>query len=176
MDQGIAALLGVVIGFVLPSLASLIRSQTIGKRFIVALNEELKEAKDSIHNKMSWVSRDADDLKDRVDPRLLVDCGGRQLFLGEDENFFVALPFWENNTREIVESISTREFKRICSEVFLIRRFVSKFRDMKLAFKTETGDPRWMARVCYQDLIEIHDELFSEWTLPQPPPDERGDL
>lgn len=52
MDQGIAALLGVIIGSILPSLSSLLRSKVVGEKFITALDIEIQEAKNAIHEKM----------------------------------------------------------------------------------------------------------------------------
>ena len=49
----------------------------------------------------------------------------------------------------------------MCREVSLIRKFESKFREMKLAFQVSGGDPKQMALACYRDLIEIHDSLIA---------------
>lgn len=141
MDQGIAALLGVIIGSILPSLSSLLRSKIVGEKFITALDVEIQEAKTAIHEKMCWISRDASFVKGIVDERLLVEFDNTTLLLGEDEDFVVALPFWDANIRDIVEIVPAKEFRRICNEIILIRKFQSKFRDMKMAFKVDMGDP-----------------------------------
>ena len=141
MDQGIAALLGVIIGSILPSLSSLLRSKVVGEKFITALDIEIQEAKNTIHEKMHWISRDASCMKGIVDGRLLVESNNTMLLLGEDEDLIITLPFWEANIRDIVEIIPPKEFKRICNEIILTRKFLSKFRDMKMAFKVVMGDP-----------------------------------
>lgn len=138
MNQAITALLGVVIGFLLPSLAAYIRSRIKGTRFENAVKSEVEEAKDSVHQKMLWLSRDVNPF---MDERLLAKFNGKQLYLGEQEDFSVLLPFWEQNIREIIEVSSTTSFNRMCRDVSLLRRFVSKFREMKLAFKVGGGDP-----------------------------------
>ncbi|MFB2937082.1 hypothetical protein ACE1B6_17675 [Aerosakkonemataceae cyanobacterium BLCC-F154] len=165
MDQGIAALLGVIIGSILTSLSSIFRSRMIGSRFLAALEVEIQEAKDSIHQKMRWVSRDASCMKGQIDARLLVEYNGKVLLLGEEEDFVISLPFWDANIREIVEIIPTKQFKRICNEVILIRKFALKFRDIKMAFKIVMGDPAWMARECYIDLLNIHNQLIPNQSL-----------
>ncbi len=165
MDQGIAALLGVVIGFILPSLSSIVRSKKVGERFIAALEVELEEAKNIIDQKMRWISRNASCMEGQIDQRLLVEYNGKVLFLGEDEDFFVSLPFWDGNIRDIVEVIPTQQFQRICSDVILVRRFLTKFRDMKMAFKVVIGDPTRMATACYSDLLQIHDKLLHPTNL-----------
>ena len=49
----------------------------------------------------------------------------------------------------------------MCREVSLLRKFESKFREMKLAFQIGGGDPKQMALACHRDLIEIHDSLIA---------------
>jgi hypothetical protein len=166
MNQAITALLGAITGFLLPTLASYVRSKMKGSRFENAVKGELDEAKDCVHRKMVWLSRDQTSFMAQIDDqRLLAEVEGKLLYLGEPEEFSVQLPFWEQNLRDIVELTSNNSFNRMCREVSLLRKFVSKFRDMKLTFKVGGGDPKQMARACYRDLLSIHGEL-----IPSKPP------
>lgn len=160
MDQAIAALLGTVTGFLLPSLASYLRARTRGARFENALRGELEDARETARQKLLWLGRDQRPWAAITDEKLLVEFEGKLLYLGEDEDFTVQLPFWDQNLRDIVEATSTRAFNRICREVALLRRFALKFREMKLAFKVDGGNPKAMALACYRDLIAIQDELL----------------
>jgi len=165
MGQTILALLGVVIGFILPSLASYIKSRTIGARFENAVKSELEDAKDNLHRKMLWISRDQSQFKSHVDDWLLAEYDGKLLYLGEEEDFSISIPFWEQNIRAIVEATSTKSFNKMCREVFLIRKFVSKFREMKLGYKVSAGDPKRMALACYEELVKIHNEVAPDKSL-----------
>ena len=97
----------------------------------------------------------------RSEQRLLIEFKGKLLYLGEPEDFSLTLPFWDHNLRDVIEATSTRAFNRMCREVSLLRKFESKFREMKLAFQIGGGDPKQMALACYRDLIEIHDSLIA---------------
>lgn len=182
MDQGITALLGVVLGFLLPSVASLVRSYTTGRRFENAVRAELAEAKRLVELKMRWILRDETGVTPdaRRNPNHVVPCYGRLLYLGEPEDFSVHLPFWEQNIRAIVEVTPAKSFATLFQEIVLVNKFVSKFRDMKLAFTSGLGDPKWMALACLGDLIGIHDQLIPDralaGTLPDPSaqPDSSG--
>jgi len=160
--QSIVALLGVVIGFMLSSLASVVRAYTTGRRFENAVREELGVAKEQIHRKMRWVLRDEKEVApdQRRDPSHQVAWQGRLLYLGEPENFEVRLPFWEQNVRTIVELTPAKAFAALFREVVLVNKFVSKFSEMKLSFTSGLGDPKWMGVACLEDLISIHDHLI----------------
>jgi hypothetical protein len=161
MNQAVAALLGTATGFLLPTLASYIRSRMKGARFENAVDVELDGAKDSVHQKMLWISRDHRPYSSQTDEKLLVECDGKLLYLGEKESFGVSLPFWEQNMRDIIEITSTDSFNGMCRKVVLLRKFVSKFSEMKLTFEVGGGDPKQMALACYRDLVQIHDELLA---------------
>lgn len=167
MDKGIVALLGVVLGFLLQSVASLVRSYTTGRRFENAVRAELEEAKKLIDRKMRWILRDETGVtpESRGNPSHVVVCYGRLLYLGEPEDFSVHLPFWEQNIRAIVEVTPAKPFAALFREIVLINRFLSKFRDMKLAFTSGLGDPKRMAIACLEDLISIHDQLIPSQAL-----------
>jgi len=165
MKDALIALLGAMVGFALPAIKDLITRRTIGNRFVNALEQELSDVKDRIHRKMLWVGRDVTHHKSGLDGRLLVNCGDRLLYLGEAEEFDVSLPFWEANTRDIVGALDTRSFNDICAEVVLIRSFIAKFKEMKMAFVVQGPNPGDMARACYQDLLRIHNELFSNHSI-----------
>ena len=158
-SQVISVLLGTATGFFLPSLASFIRATVKGSRFENALEAEITEAKDSVRQKMLWVSRDHREFMAKTAKSLVVEFDNKLLYLGEDEDFSVSLPFWEHSMRDIVEVVPTRSFNRMCQDVILLRNFVSKFREMKLAFKIGGGDAKKMALACYQDLVELHKRL-----------------
>ncbi|MBC8114700.1 MAG: hypothetical protein H7062_10010 [Candidatus Saccharimonas sp.] len=167
MSETIGALLGVVLGFLLPSVASLLRSYTTGRRFENAVRAELAEARELLGRKMRWILRDETGVTPdpRRDPSHVVNYCGRLLYLGEPEDFSVHLPFWEQNIKAVIEVTPAKAFATLFREVVLVNRFVSKFRDMKLAFTSGLGDPTWMAIACLGDLISIHDKLFPEQTL-----------
>ncbi|HEV3219095.1 MAG TPA: hypothetical protein VGZ48_04950 [Candidatus Acidoferrales bacterium] len=155
----VASLFGVATGFLLPSLASYVRSKLKGNRFENAVKLELDEAKESVQEKMLWFSRDQMQFRQQADERLLVELGGKLLYLGEEEDFAVSLPFWDQNIRDIIEITSASSFDRMCRDVLMLRKFARKFREMKLAFKIGGGDPKQMASACYLDLVEIHVKL-----------------
>jgi hypothetical protein len=161
MNQAIPALLGAITGFFLPLIASYVRSRTRGSRFENAVRAEIDEAKNSVHQKMLWLSRDQMPYRSQIEERLLIEFEGHLLYLGEPEDLSTALPFWDHNLRDVIEATSTRAFNRMCREVSLLRKFESKFREMKLAFQTGGGDPKQMALACYRDLIQIHDSLIA---------------
>ncbi|MGA8761669.1 MAG: hypothetical protein WB562_02175 [Candidatus Sulfotelmatobacter sp.] len=160
MKEVVTALIGVATGFFLPSLAKFVQSRVRGTRFENAVRAEIEEAKDIIHEKMLWVSRDHREFREQADTRLLVEFDGKLLYLGEEEEFRVALPFWENNIRDIIEITSTKSFNKMCRDFSLAKKFASKFREMKLSFKVSGGDPKQMALACYRDLLAIHDQLI----------------
>ena len=160
MEKALSALLGIVVGFLLPTIASLIKAKTVGRRFVNALEQELEEAKEKVHQKMRWLSRDVKDQKGTLEARLLVESDGRLLYLGEPETFDAALSLWQENIRDIVEIVDTRSFDRLCSQVSMLRAFAAKFKDMKAAFSCPEGDPQKMALVCYQELTALQEKLM----------------
>ena len=162
MNQAVTALLGAITGFLLPSLASYIRSRTKGSRFENAVRAEIDQAKDSVHQKMLWLARDHTAYSAQTDERFLIPFDDHLLYLGEPEEFSLTLPFWDHNLRDVIEATSTRAFNRMCREISLLRKFESKFREMKLAFQVGGGDPSQMALACYRDLITIHDSLIQD--------------
>jgi len=172
MSAVIAALLGVVTGFVLPLLLAYVQSRMKGSRFENAVRTEIAEAKSRVHEKMLWLSRYQTPYLAQTDERLLVEFEAKLLYLGESEEFTLALPFWQQNLRELVEVASTGAFNDLCREVSQLRRFESKFREMKLAFQIGAGDqlgsgaPKQMALACYLDLLDIHASLIPPNNLP----------
>jgi hypothetical protein len=179
MNSGIAALLGVTLGFIFSIGADLVRQYVAGRRFASAIRAELAEAKDLIYGKMRWVLRnekgvDVSPGTKRVaghqiawtwnptpPPKECSPCE-RLLYLGEPEEFVVSLPFWEQHVLAIVERIPAPTFAQFRREVGLVNRFVSKFGEMKMSFTTDLGNAAWMATACLNDLITIHDELNPE--------------
>jgi hypothetical protein len=159
MNDAISALAGTLIGFLLPTIAGMIKSRTKGKRFANAVRQELVQAAEQIHRKMAWVSRDVAAERTGKDERRLVNCNGRVLFLGEPETFAVPLNFWQGNIRDIAEIVDTKRFDAICGQVALVRRYEAKFKDMKAAFDFTDQNPKEMALVCYRELIDIHNML-----------------
>ena len=135
--------------------------RTKGSRFENAVRAEIDQAKDSVHQKMLWLSRDQTPYRAQIEERLLIEFEGKLLYLGEPEDFSLTLPFWDHNLRDVIEATSARAFNRMCREVSLLRKFESKFREMKLAFQIGGGDPKQMALACHRDLIEIHDSLIA---------------
>ncbi|KAB2958506.1 MAG: hypothetical protein F9K13_13405 [Candidatus Methylomirabilis oxygeniifera] len=137
------------------------RSYTTGRRFENAVRAELAEAKELIDRKMRWILRDETGVTpESRNPSHVVACYGRLLYLGEPEDFSVHLPFWEQNIRAIVEVTPAKPFAALFQEIVLVNKFLSKFRDMKLAFTSGLGDPKGMAVACLEDLISIHDQLI----------------
>jgi hypothetical protein len=161
MSHVIAALLGVVTGFILPLLVAYVQSRMKGSRFENAARAEIAEAKSRVHEKMLWLSRNQAPYRAHSDERLLVAFDSKLLYLGEPEEFTLALPFWQQNLRDLIEVASTSAFNNLCREVSQLRKFESKFREMKLAFQIGGGDPKQMALACYRDLIQIHNSLIA---------------
>ena len=162
LDPTISTLIGTVVGFLLPTAAKSINGRTLGKRVKRAAEQEFKVAKDRIHQKMRWLSRDVTGENLQVDRRHLVPCGKKILYLGEEEAFGISLAYWEANLRETVQAVDTESFDELCAQVGLMRKFVSKFADLKMAFKFTQGDSQKMALACYEDLLKIHGELLPE--------------
>ncbi len=159
MGNVFSALAGTLIGFLLPTIAGLIKSRTRGKRFANAVRQELIQAAEQIHQKMVWLSRDVSAERAGKEEGRLVDVNGRLLFLGEVEAFSVPLTFWQGNIRDIAEIVDTKRIDAICAQVAMVRRYEAKFKDMKAAFHFSDQNPKEMAGVCYRELIDIHNVL-----------------
>ena len=175
MDSGIAALIGVALGFIFSSAAAAVRHYVTGRRFASAVRAELAEAKELIHGKLRWLLRDEKGVTPdpRRDPSHQVvwqtkkppkECLPRErlLYLGEPEDFVVNLPFWEQHILAIVELLPATSFAEFRREVGLVNKFVTKFRQMKNSFTAGLGDPEMMAKRCLEDLTTIHDQLMPE--------------
>ena len=159
MGETLSALLGAAVGFTLPAIKSYFEERTRGSKYEQAVEAELEAARETITNKMKWLSRDERDSEGVRDERLHVEYEGKLLYLGEDERFEAPLPFWENNIREIVEVAGARSFKELSGRVLLVKKFVIKFREMKMAFKTGEGDAKKMGLACYRDLLDLHSRI-----------------
>ena len=159
MNETISALLGAAVGFAMPTIKSYLEQRTKGAKYEQAVEVEIQAAEDAIINKMKWLSRDERNFVHGKVDKHFVEYEGKLLYLGEDEQFEIEVPFWENNIREIVEVLRAVSFRRLSGRVLLIKKFVMKFRDMKLAFKTGHGDAKKMGLACYKDLLNIYSQL-----------------
>jgi len=155
MNEGMIGIAGVIIGFLAATMKEWYERNEKRKRFELAIKIELEEAVDQIMDKMRWLERE----KTPNDPAGIVSVDGRQMYLGEKEKFQVATPFWNNNYSEIVAVTSTEAYKQFSKAFKLLRKFESKFADMKLSFECHTGDPKTMAAAVYKDLKKIQTDL-----------------
>jgi len=161
MTEPVAIIVAALSGSLVTWWAQVVHSRVRGARYENAARVEIGRAKETVHEKMRWLSRDVPRSLQRGD-KLMVESGdGKLLYLGEDERFFVSLLFWDTYSGAIVQALSHQAYQRLALEVYRLRRFEQKFREMKLAFKTGSGDPKVMALACYRDLQEIERELLS---------------
>jgi hypothetical protein len=160
MNSFISGLAGVIVGFLLNLLVFLYINRSKGQRYYIAETIELLDAISKISDKINWLSRDESKFKFDRDENLLVKENHKLLYLGEKEDFTIDLRFWDENLNEIVIFTNNRKFKMLFETVLIIKRFETKFKEMKMAFKTIDGNPKQMALACYHDLLEIHKDLL----------------
>lgn len=152
-------LIGGLIGFALPYATKLWETFIKSKRIQSALNAEISFAKREMEGKLRWLARDVSNNINQVDEKRIVDYEMKQLFLGEKEEFKLKCKYWEDKYCEIAENLSESEFAYFAEIHRLILKFVEKFAQMKGAFETNFGDPKWMAIACFEDLFQIKEEL-----------------
>jgi len=152
-------LLGGLIGFALPYATKLWEIFTKSKRIKSALNAEIIFAKREIEEKLKWLERDVSKHVTQVDEKRIVDYEMKKLYLGEKEKFKLKSKYWEDKYCEIAEILSESEFAYFAEAHRLILKFVEKFAQMKGAFETNFGDPKSMAKACFEDLFQIKREL-----------------
>jgi len=150
---------GVALGFFLNFLKSRFEELTKGKRYYYATSLELVDAIEKIKEKINWLSRDVSKEELKCDKNLLVEYENKLLFLGEDESFTVDLKFWSDNLKDIVSVVNNNSFIYLFSSYKLIKKFESKFKDMKFSFKVNTGNSKEIALNCYKDLLKIYKDL-----------------
>jgi len=164
MEKIFIGLIGGLIGFALPYASKLWETFTKTKRIKSALLGEVRHTKREIELKLKWIDRDVSNHLNQVDERRIVDYKGKKLFLGEQEEFKTKCKYWEEKYYETAELLSESEFAYFAELHRLISKFVEKFAQMKGAFETGYGDPKWMARACFEDLIQINRELEEQLT------------
>ena len=159
MEKILIGLLGALIGFALPYITKLWETFIKTKRIKSALFAEIRYAKREIELKLEWIGRDVTNQINEVDKKRLIDYKEKKLFLGEKEVFNLKCKYWEDKYCEIAEILSESEFAYFAEIHRLMSKFVEKFAQMKGAFETDFGDPKWMALACYEDLLQINKEL-----------------
>ena len=152
MNQGIAALLGVVVGALLTALTSLCGWWCKRGRFEAAVGFELEKALRTMQEKMRWIKAPP---PPGVPPDDIVEIDGNALYLGQEEAFHLDLNFWQSNYRDIVEHLQSAAFIEYSETVDTMRQFEEKFAGMKRAFKGTIGDHKAMAAACYRDLTRL---------------------
>jgi len=159
MDQGIAAILGVVVGGALSSSRAVFEWYAKRRRYETAIAIELRRAARTIDGKLAWLGRPIPSNIAEAIPDRIIPVEGRDLYLGEDERLSIPRPFWRTNYKEIVSVLSTRSYASFAEAFELVEMFEAKFNDMKLSFSGTVGDPRKMAEACYKDLLTINEQL-----------------
>jgi hypothetical protein len=158
-EKIIISLLSAMVGFVLPYAAKLLDNFITSKRIKLCLLAEFRYAQKEIDDKMKWVGRDISKYYNEVDGNKIVDYKMQKLYLGEREEFRVKCVYWEDKYCNIVEILSESEFSEFADMHRLISKFVEKFAQMKCAFETNFGDPKLMAKACFEDLLHINMQL-----------------
>lgn len=130
------------------------RARELGEKYRLAVEAELRVASQQIEDKLGWLSRDVSD-SPPPDLALCVKTEGRLLYLGEGEALTLSLPFWDENLREIVETLEVDDFRALTERVSAVRSFVVKFGELKQAFQVRTGNAAEMALAVYRDLQAI---------------------
>ncbi|MEO0967661.1 MAG: hypothetical protein AAFX80_04785 [Cyanobacteria bacterium J06639_18] len=164
MKQVITAFVGALFGFALPFGVRIWDRITKKRRYKAAIENEIRRAKQHIESKLNWVGRDVTEHIQKVDPNRVVDINGKQLYLGEDEEFELNFRFWNEKYTEIILVLSTREFSVFATIYQLLEDFVLKFKQMKKTFASEADHTTWdgrkaMALICYQDLLHIFNQI-----------------
>jgi hypothetical protein len=157
--EGIVAILGVIIGAGLSYVRDITGWLTKRKSFDIGATFELRKALRKINDKMSWLSRPIPEDLRKALAKGLVTVDGQDLYLGEVEEFKVPLRFWERNYVDILSLMSARRFQQFAEAFDLVQQFEAKFAEMKTAFLGSVGDPKKMARACYNELREIKKHL-----------------
>lgn len=159
MDQGIAAILGVVLGAGLSSTRAIYEWYAKRRRYETAISLEIRRAVRTIDAKLSWLERPLPPSIVEAVPDRIVRIDGAPLYLGEDEKFTIPLPFWQANYKEIVSLLPNRSFSSFAEVAELVEMFETKFSDMKQSFLGTVGDPGEMAAACYKDLLAIRQRV-----------------
>lgn len=159
LDQGIAAILGVLLGAGLSSTRAIYEWYAKRRRYETAISLELRRAVRMIDAKLSWLERPLPPSIVQSMPNRVVQIDGARLYLGEDEKFTIPLPFWQTNYKEIVSLLPNKSFSSFAETAELIEMFEDKFSDMKLSFRGTVGNPSEMAAACFKDLLAIRQRL-----------------
>lgn len=159
MDQGLAAILGVLLGIGASSTGAIYKWYAMRRRYETAISLELRRAVRMIDAKLSWLERPLPPSIVAAVPDRIVQVNGASLYLGEDEKFTVPLPFWQTNYKEIVSLLPNKSFSAFAETAELVETFETKFSDMKLSFLGTVGNPGEMAAACYKDLLAIRQRL-----------------
>lgn len=159
MDQGLAAIIGVLLGIGASSTGAIYKWYAMRRRYETAISLELRRAVRMIDAKLSWLERPLPPSIAETVPNRIVQIDGTGLYLGEDEQLSVPLPFWQTNYKEIVSLLPDKSFSAFAETAELIEMFEAKFSDMKLSFLGTVGNPGEMAAACYKDLLAIRQRL-----------------
>lgn len=159
MDQGLAAILGVLLGAGLSSARAIYEWCAKRRRYETAISLELRRAVRMIDAKLSWLERPLPPSIVAAVPDRIVQIDEAYLYLGEDEKFTIPLPFWQTSYKEIVSLLPNKSFSSFAETAELVEMFEAKFSDMKLSFLGTVGNPGEMAAACYKDLLAIRQRL-----------------
>ena len=159
MDQGLAAIIGVLLGVGASSTGAIYKWYAMRRRYETAISLELRRAVRMIDTKLSWLERPLPPNIAEAVPNRIVQIDGVSLYLGEDEKFTIPLPFWQTNYKEIVSLLPNKSFSSFAETAELVEMFEVKFSDMKLSFHGTVGNPGEMAAACYKDLLSIRQSL-----------------
>ena len=159
IDQGVAGLLGVLLGAALTSGGAIYRWYAKRRRYEAAISIEFRRAIRMIDVKLSWLERPLPPNVVEAVPDRIVRIDGVPRYLGEDEKFTIPLPFWQTNFNEIVSLLPAKTFLSFAATAELVDMFEAKFFDMKSSFLGTVGNPGEMAAACYQDLRAIRRRL-----------------
>ncbi|MHB9073806.1 MAG: hypothetical protein ACYC6G_09795 [Desulfobaccales bacterium] len=154
-----------IVGFALPYAIKLFEVFIKSKRIKSALFAEFRYAKKEIDLKLKWLGRDVSNYVNQVDEKRIIDYEMKKLFLGEKEEFKLKCTYWEEKYCEVVEILAESKFSYFAEMHRLILEFVEKFAQMKGAFETTFGDPKEMAKACFEDLFRINRELEKKLTM-----------
>jgi hypothetical protein len=160
MDQGAAAIIGVVVGSFLSMLWPALQWRQKGKSLGSVLRYEQKQAISKIDGRMNWLKMSAPEETFKEYPEKVVEINGQKLVLWQTDSIELPLEFWNEHCIELAGAISEKKFRSLSETADLIRQFEQKDADMLKAFNNSNVDQaKKMAAVCYRDLIKIQTDL-----------------
>ena len=160
MDQGEAAIVGVLVGSLISMLLPLVQWWQKGKSLRSVISYEQERSIRAINDRMKWLGIPAPAETIEKYPNKIVEVEGKQLKLSQSENISLPLEFWNKHCVELAGAMSANGFRKFADKAVLIQQFERKDHDMLKAFQNSNVDQaKEMAVACYSNLLEIQSRL-----------------